>query len=374
MQSFRLGSIFGFEIRIDLSWFIIFFLILWTLTASVFPDNYPGLAQGTYIAMGVAGTLLFFASLLAHELSHSIVARGKGIPVEGITLFVFGGMSRTRMEAETPGDEFQIAGVGPLVSLVLAGLFGLLWWIGTNAGWPVPVNAVTAYLALINLFLAIFNLLPGFPLDGGRLFRSIVWKVTNNLTKATRIASWGGKFLGYLLIGLGIFQIFGANILGGFWLILIGWFLNNAAELSYQEQLIRTGLEGVRAREVMTPNPETVPSDLILQQLVDEYFLHRRYQAFPVTENHQLVGIITLNQVKDVPRDEWNRQTVKDTMTPVEKGAVVRPEEQMSQVLQKMQESGARRVLVARNGQLQGIITANDVANWLRRKRDLGER
>ncbi|ARV59420.1 site-2 protease family protein [Nostocales cyanobacterium HT-58-2] len=371
MQAFRLGSIFGFEIRIDLSWFLIFFLILWTLTVNVFPAEYPGLSNATYIGMGVVGTLLFFASLLAHELSHSLVARMKGIPVEGITLFALGGISRMRKEAERPGDEFQIAGVGPLTSVVIAALFGLLWWLGSSAGWSAAVNGVTAYLAFINFILAIFNLLPGFPLDGGRLFRSMIWKVTGNLKKATRMASASGKFLSYLLISLGIWQVFGAGLLSGLWLILIGWFLYNAAENSYQELLLRTSLEGVQARDLMTPHPETVQSDLNLQDLVDEYFLHRRYKAFPVIQNDRPVGIISLNQVRKIPRDEWTHRSVGETMTPAQKGVIVFPEETMLEILQKMEESGEKRVLVARNGVLEGIITANDVASWLQRRQEL---
>jgi Zn-dependent protease/CBS domain-containing protein len=373
MQGFRLGSIFGFEIRVDLSWFIIFFLILWTFIGSVFPANYPRLSQETYIVMGIVTTLLFFASLLAHELSHSLVAKAKGIEVEGITLFAFGGVSRTRTEAETPGDEFQIAGIGPLTSVLLAALFGLLYWIGRSAGWSIAVNGVTGYLASINLILAIFNLLPGFPLDGGRLFRSIVWKITGNLKKATRIASLGGQFFGYLLITWGLVQLFGGIILNGLWLILIGWFLNNAAQYSYQQLLVRTDLERVPVRQLMTPSPETVPPDLTLQELVEDYFLRQRYQAYPVTENERPLGIITLNRVKEIPRQEWERRTVRETMIPVEKDVLVAPEETMPQVLQKMEASGARRALVARNGILEGIITANDVASWLRRRRDLGE-
>jgi Zn-dependent protease/CBS domain-containing protein len=372
MQGFQLGSIFGFEIRVDLSWFLIFFLILWTFISSVFPANYPGLSQGTYIIMGVVTTLLFFASLLAHELSHSFVARAKGIPVEGITLFIFGGVSHTRMDAETPGDEFQIAGVGPLTSVLLSVLFGLLYWLGRSAGASVAVNGVTGYLASINLILAIFNLLPGFPLDGGRLFRSIIWKITGNLKKATRIASWGGKFFAYLLIAWGLVQLFGGLIFNGLWLIFIGWFLYNAAESSYREVELQTSLEGVRVNQVMTPNPETVSPDLTLRELVDEYFLQRRYQSYPVTQSDRPLGIITLNRVKEIPQDEWNRRTVRQTMISAEKDVIVTPEEKMPQVLQKMTESGARRVLVARNNRLEGMITASDVANWLRRRRDLG--
>ncbi|ODH02979.1 peptidase [Nostoc sp. KVJ20] len=372
MQGFRLGSIFGFEIRIDLSWLLIVFLILWTLSAGLFPANYPGLSNATYFGMGLVATFFFFASLLAHELSHSLVARTKGIPVEGITLFIFGGVSRTRMDAERPDDEFQIAIIGPLTSLVLAAFFGLVAYIGTNAGWSVVVTGVASYLGTINLILAIFNMLPGFPLDGGRVFRSLIWKYTGNQKKATKIASTSGKWLAYLLIALGFWELFGSALLSGLWLILIGWFLYNAAEAGYEELLIRTSLEGVKAQEIMTPHPETVNADLTLQDLVDKYFLSRRYQSFPVTEDSHPIGIITLNQVKDIPREEWIYRTVRDAMISTDTRVTARPEEQMSQVLEKMQESGVRRVLVTQNGSLKGIITANDVAHWLRRQRDLG--
>jgi len=375
MTGFRLGSIFGFEIRIDLSWLLIFFLILWTLTAQLFPFNYPGLPSSTYIVMGVTGTLLFFASLLLHELSHSFVAKSKGIPVEGITLFAFGGVSHTRMEAETPGDEFQIAGVGPLTSLGLAGLFGLLASVGQNAGWSVAVTGVAAYLSGINVLLAIFNLLPGFPLDGGRLFRATVWKLTNNLERATRIASTGGRLFGYLLIALGFWQLFSPvpNFTGGLWTILIGWFLNNAATASYRDLLIRTALEGAQAREVMTLKPETVPADLNLQELVDRYFFNRNYQSFPVMEDSHPIGMVTVNQVKQVPREEWSQHSVREMMVPSEQGITVRPNEDMTKVLEKMQETRSRRLLVTTDGTLEGIISATDVANWLQRKREFGD-
>ncbi|BAZ27969.1 hypothetical protein NIES4074_03990 [Cylindrospermum sp. NIES-4074] len=373
MQGLRLGTFYGFEIRIDLSWLVIFFLVLWTLTVGLFPTNYPGLSNTTYLGMGIVATLLFFASLLAHELSHSFVARAKGIPVEGITLFLFGGVSRTRMDAETPGDEFQIAIIGPLTSVVLAAFFGLIWYLGKTAGWSVVVTGIAFYLASINLALAIFNMLPGLPLDGGRVLRSLLWKYTGSQRKATQIASIGGQWLAYLVIALGFWQLFGSALLSGLWFILIGWFLHNAAEISYEEVLLRTSLQGVRAREIMTPYPETVNAEMTLQELVDKYFLTRRYHSFPVTEDSHPIGIITLNQVKDVPREEWIYRTVKDIMIPCSNGVTAFPEEQMSQVLSKMQESGVRRVLVTQNGSLKGIITANDVAIWLQRQREFGK-
>lgn len=373
MGDFRLGSILGFEIRLDFSWFIIFFLILWVFTFAVFPANFPGLSTVTYIVMGVSGTLLFFASLLAHEISHSLVARAKGIPVEGITLFIFGGMSRTRLEAEKPGDEIQIAGIGPLSSLLIGAIFFGIAWLGLRGGWSLAIVGVAQYLALLNVLLAVFNLLPGFPLDGGRLFRAAVWKFTGDYTKATRWATTGGKWLAYALIAFGLLSVFQGN-LGGLWLILIGWFLRNAAIASYQQHLLQTVLESVRARDAMTPDPETVPPDLTLQELVDEHFLRRRYHAFPVARDDRPLGLITLAQVKEVPREEWPRRTVAETMTPAEEESVtVQPEERMSNVLEKMERSGARRVLVTRDGHLEGIITAGDVAGWLQRARELEE-
>lgn len=373
MQGFRLGSVSGFEIRVDLSWLLIFFLVLWTLSVGWFPSTYPGLENTAYFGMGIVATLLFFASLLAHELSHSFVARAKGITVEGITLFIFGGVSRTRMDAENPSDELQIAIAGPLVSTLLAGGFGLIWYISINAGWSAIVTGIASYLASINLILAIFNMLPGFPLDGGRVLRSLIWQYTGDKRKATRIASTGGKWLGFLLIALGFWQMFNYRIVGGLWFILIGWFLSSAAEASYEELVLRTSLQGVRAREIMTPYPETVSADLTLQELVDKYFLSRRYQSFPVIEDAQPIGIITLNLVRDIPRSEWGYRTVKDTMIPINEKVAAYPEEQMTQVLQKMQESTVRRVLVTKNGLIQGIITANDIARWLQRQREFGQ-
>lgn len=371
MGGFRLGSVLGFEIRIDYSWFVIFFLVLWSFSAGVFPAQYPELSSATYIAMGTIGTLLFFASLLAHELSHSVVARMKGIPVEGITLFIFGGMARTSMESETPEDELAIAGVGPLASLVIAALFGGLWWVGERLGWSPAVTGVSMYLGYLNVILAVFNLLPGFPLDGGRLFRGVVWKITGDLTKATRWASNGGKLLGYLLMGLGILQTFAGAVLGGLWMLFIGWFLRGAAEASYTQHILQRLLEGIRADTVMTPDPETVAPDISLRRLVEEGFLRRRYQSFPVVRDGHLLGLITLKQVKDIPRADWDERTAGDTMTPVEDGIVVEPATRMTEVLKTMQENGTQRLLVASGNRLEGIISSTDIAGWVQRSQEL---
>ncbi|MGD8395851.1 MAG: site-2 protease family protein [Candidatus Eiseniibacteriota bacterium] len=369
MRGIRVGSILGLEIRIDYSWFIIFFLILWTLTFGVFPARVPGLSTGTYAAMGIIGTLLFFASLLAHEISHSLVARARGVPVEGITLFVFGGMAHTRMEAESPGDEFAIAGVGPLASIIIAGLFGGIAATTGLIGAGQPVAAVAGYLAFINLAIAVFNLLPGFPLDGGRLFRAAVWRWKHDLRLATRWATAGGKALGYGLIVLGFVQFFAGNLVGGLWLVFIGWFVRTAAEASFAQHVLRSSLEGLRARDVMADQPETVPADMSLHEFVDQWVLRGRHRGYPVMRNGEPVGIVHLDSVKDVPREQWDSRKVADVMAAIDPTSVVAPEESMTQVLGRVGQVDGKRVLVMQDGALRGIITRADLARWIERAR-----
>ena len=368
----RLGSILGFEVRIDYSWFVIFFLILWSLSAGVFPDALPDQPGSLYLAMGTAATLLFFASLLAHELSHSLVARTKGIPVEGITLFIFGGVAHTRMEAEEPVDELLIAGIGPVVSFALGALFLGVAALATATGWPPATARVAEWLGVINVVLAVFNLLPGFPLDGGRLFRALAWKSTGDLTKATRWATNAGKGVGYLLMGLGILQAFAGAVMGGLWLVFIGWFLRGAADMSFQQHLLGEVLEGVRAGDLMTREPESVPPEMTVQELVDDHFLKRRYQSFPVVDRGALAGLVTLDQVKSLDRGAWPGTPVSEIMIPRSSAVVVDPAASMSQVLEEMRDAGARRVLVARDGDLVGLVSGSDVLGWAQRARELG--
>lgn len=369
MRGFRLGRIFGFEIRIDFSWFILFALILWSFSTMVFPASVPGRDAIGYFAMGLAGTLLFFVSLLAHELSHSFVARAKGIPVDGITLFLFGGMAHTRTEAQTPGDEFQIAVVGPLMSMFVAVVLALVWYAAALSGWSPAVGAVAQYIAGLNVLLAVFNLLPGFPLDGGRLFRAVLWKITGDVSRATHVASIGGRWLGYALVGFGLWLAFSGNVIGGLWLVFIGWFLRNAAVASYEQHVLLGALSGVRARQAMTERPETVPADASVQELMDEYFMRRRHSAYPVVERGATLGLVTLQAVRDVPREDWPARTARDIMVPADATLVVGPEEGLIEVLDRLRATPARRVLVMRDGELLGIITANDVAFWLNRAR-----
>jgi Zn-dependent protease/predicted transcriptional regulator len=367
-KGFRLGRVIGFDIRIDSSWFILFALILWSFSTLVFPASAPGFPPVMYPIMGLAGTLLFFASLLAHELAHAVVARMKGIPVDGITLFLFGGMAHTRTEAETAGDEFQIAVVGPLMSLFVAVLLAGVWYVGGSLGWSTAVLAVAQYIAALNIILAVFNLLPGFPLDGGRLFRAAIWKVTGDVRLATKWASFGGRWLGIALIALGAWMAFSGNVIGGLWLVFIGWFLRNAAISSYQQHMLLSVLGGVRAADAMSSEPETVPADASVQELMNEYVMRRRHSAYPVLHDGVPLGIVTLDALRVVPRAEWSTRTARDLMVPAS-AITVRPEQHLLDVIDTMKATKARRVLVVGNGTLLGIISASDIGFWLQRAR-----
>jgi Zn-dependent protease/CBS domain-containing protein len=367
MGGFRLGSVLGFEIRIDYSWFIIFFLILWTFTFGVFPAAVPGLGLGAYLVMGGLGTILFFASLVAHEVAHSVVARRRGVPVEGITLFVFGGMAHTRMEAETPGDEFAIAGIGPVASLAIAGLFGLISMAAAGAGWHPGVGAVARYLAFINVALAVFNLLPGFPLDGGRLFRAAAWRYTGDLRLATRWSSNGGKVVGYLLMVLGLLQAFAGAIIGGLWFLFIGWFVRTAADAGFRQHVVRESLEGVAARRLMTPDPHSVPEATTIAEFVQDFILEGRHRAYPVVRDGRPLGLVTLDRVRAAPRDEWETLTVTGVMRALDEEMVVTPDERMTTVLERFGGADRGRLLVVEDGELVGIITRSDLARWVER-------
>jgi len=364
----RLGAVSGFEVTLDYSWFILFFLILSTFTGGIFPAQAPGLSRPEYFLMGLTGTFLFFGSLLLHELAHAFMARRKGLEIEGITLFIFGGMARVKRDAESPGDEFLIAGVGPLASFLLAGIFSGLARIGGAFELGLGATVLLEYLGFLNLVLALFNLFPGFPLDGGRLLRAVVWRVTGSLRKATQIATLSGRLLGWGIVGLGVFSIVvGGGFVGGLWLVFIGWFLTHAARSSYQQLLLVEMMGPLTAREVMSPDPESVPPDLPVGDLVHDYFLRRPYNSFPVIDDGVVVGLVTLGQVKQIPREAWDEFVVGGIMSPLVDTILVAPETPMPQVLERMRETNTRRVLVAREWELMGIISASDVARWLDR-------
>ena len=371
-RGFGIGRWFGFEVRIDYSWFVIFALVLWTFSATVFPAELPGYSTVAYAAMGLAGTLLFFLSVLLHELSHSAMARSRGIEVEGITLFIFGGVAQTSMEAEEAIDEFLLTVVGPLSSIALAGLF---WALSIGADFFAlgePTIAVATYLAWLNGILAAFNMLPGFPLDGGRIFRSTVWHFTGNLEKATRWASRGGRVVGYLLIGLGLFELFMGELVGGLWSAFIGWFLSNAADASWRQFRARKTLSRIPVSRVMVRDPLTLPAGMPVERAVEVCFQRRPHSAYPVTEEGRLVGMVSLDHVKDVPRERWGETTVHDLMRPIENVPTVDPRQSLDEVVSGLKMDEHSRILVVQDGVLLGVVTLGDIGAWVSRARELG--
>jgi Zn-dependent protease/CBS domain-containing protein len=363
-----LGRILGVEVRLDYSWFILLFVILGTLAGALFPAYAPEVSPLGHLAMGVAGSLLFVLSLLLHELGHAVTARLRGIEVEGITLFIFGGMARTRREVDRPLDEFLVAAMGPVVSLALAAGFYSAGSLALSRGLGPGIAVTAETLGYLNLLLAALNLLPGFPLDGGRLLRAGIWFLTGSLRRATKIAAGVGRVLGWaiILVGIWSFLSVGAYV-AGLWMVFIGWFLTQSARASYQNVLLQELLAPLTAREAMSPDPETVGPDLPVDVLIHDFFLRRPYNAFPVVQDDVIVGMVTLNGLQDVPREIWGERVAAEVMIPLEELVLVDPDTPMVTVLERMQDSEARRVLVARDWELSGIISSSDIARWLER-------
>jgi Zn-dependent protease/predicted transcriptional regulator len=370
--SWRVGRIIGIEVRVDSSWAVIALLITYSmyLRASIV---YPDLSGAGAVGIAILSAVLFFGSVLVHELAHALVSQARGIRVQDITLFLFGGATRARVESRGPGDEFLIAAVGPLTSGILAGLFGTIAGLGGDV-LSRPLAGTLGYLAWTNLLLAGFNLVPGFPLDGGRLLRSAIWKATGSFNRATRIASLAGQGVGWLLVAAGVAWLLAGDLAGGIWFAFIGWFLVQAARASYQELQLRDMLRGVEAEDVMAGNLLRIPPDLSLQDAVDDYFMRYDHSAFPVDEQGRTIGLLTLRGVRRVPREQWPSRRVRDFMVPLGDQVVVAPDARMDAVLGKLEDGEAGRVLVVQDGEVVGIITPTDLTRWLRRWRALDTR
>jgi Zn-dependent protease/CBS domain-containing protein len=367
--SWRVARIAGIEVRIDSSWAVIALLITYSMYLRV-TLVYPDTPTGEAVALGILGSVLFFGSVLVHELAHALVSQARGIRVQDITLFLFGGATRARVESRGPTDEFLIAVVGPLTSGALAVLFGIIASVGRDV-LPTPLAGTFGYLAWVNLLLAVFNLIPGFPLDGGRVLRSAIWRATGSFARATRIASMSGQAVGWLLVALGVVSLLAGNLAGGIWFAFIGWFLVQAARASYQELQLRHMLRGVEAEDVMARDLLRIPPELSLQDAVDDYFMRYDHGAFPVEEQGRTIGLLTLRGVRRAPKDQRSSQRARDLMVPLGDQVVVAPDDRMDDVLGKLQDSEAGRVLVVQDGEVVGIITSSDLTRWLRRWRAL---
>jgi Zn-dependent protease/CBS domain-containing protein len=367
--SWRVGRIAGIEVRIDSSWVVIALLITYSMYLQI-SRVYEDTSSGAAVALAILSTVLFFGSVLVHELAHALVSQARGIRVQDITLFLFGGATRARVESRGPGDEFLIALVGPLTSGLLAALFGIVAGLGRDV-LSTPLAGTLGYLAWTNLLLAAFNLIPGFPLDGGRLLRSAIWKASGSLARATHIASLSGQGVGWLLVAGGVAWLLAGDLAGGIWFGFIGWFLVQAARSSYQELQLQQLLRGVEAEDVMAGDLLRIPPELSLQDAVDDYFMRYDHGAFPVDEQGRTIGLLTLRGVRRVPRNEWPTRRVRDHMVPLSEQVVVAPDARMDGVLGKLQDGEAGRVLVVQDGEVVGIITPSDLTRWLRRWRPL---
>ena len=368
----KLFKLLGFEVRVDWSWIIIAILIAWSLSKGLFPSYYKNLSPQTYWWMGIIGALGLFLSIIVHEFSHSLVARRYGLPMKGITLFIFGGVAEMEEEPASAKVEFMVAIAGPISSILIALIFYGIHAAGKQAGLAQPINGVVAYLAMINGILAVFNLLPAFPLDGGRVLRSILWGVKKNLRWATYVSSRIGSGFGILLIVLGVIQVFRGNFIGGMWWFLIGMFLQGAAKASYQQLLTRRALEGEPVRRFMKTDAVTVPPSISLERLVEEYVYKYHFKMFPVVQDHdRLLGCVTTKQIKEIPREEWSRRTVGDVASQCTPENTIGPHADAMKALSIMKQTGNSRLMVVEGGRLLGIIALKDLLELLSLKVEL---
>lgn len=367
-QAIVLGRILGITIRLDYSWFLIFVLMAWTLAVGYYPTEFPGWAAGQYWVIGALTAVMLFVSVLLHELGHSVVARQYGVGVQSITLFVFGGLAQITGEPPSAVAEFWIAIAGPAVSFALAVLFRILQPATAVA---VPLLALVKYLAYINGALAIFNLIPGFPLDGGRVLRAVVWQVTGNLRRATLIAANVGRLIAFLFILGGVFQILAGHFVDGLWIAFVGWFLESAAASQVQQQMLQSLLAGHKVFQAMNRQYTAVSPDITLRDLADRHILGSGLRSFIVTQNEHVVGLSTLHQVKEVPQDQWRTTTVSRIMIPTERMRRIQPEADLITAIEQMDRDGVNQLPVMTGQRILGMLSRGDIIAYLRTLQEL---
>lgn len=372
-RSFKLLTLFNIPIEINYSWFIILCLVIFTLARGYFPSTNPELPTPAYWLMAAVAALLLFASLLAHELSHSLVAVRNNLPIHGITLFVFGGVAHLEKEPPSPAIEFKMAVAGPAMSFSLAVVFFALTQTLFNLGAPTYVISISNYLFVLNLVVGIFNLIPGFPLDGGRILRAAIWAFTNNLKTATGIASAFGKGFAFFLIAVGFLNLFSGAAISGIWLIFIGFFLQEAAEVSYRQVVMKKVLTGICVGNLMTRNVITVPAGITLDKLIDDYFFRFRFTTFPVVEDDTLLGLVTLHRVKEIERDKWPQTTAGEILIPVSEPLTTNENIEATDALVKMAGNGVGRLLVIEDSKLIGILSQRDIMRLFEFKAEIEE-
>jgi Zn-dependent protease len=366
----RLGKIFGIPIGVHYTWFMIFALVTLSLATAYFPDRYPGWSGMGYWAVGLLTSVLFFASVVFHELAHSVVALAWGIPVKSITLFIFGGVAGIGRDPDRPLAEFLIAIAGPISSLLLALGFGILWLTGRFLD-MTPVAALGLYLGGINLSLAFFNMIPGFPLDGGRVFRSVVWAWTGNMGRATRWAAGVGRAIAVLMIIGGAIMLLMGNWTNGLWLAFIGWFLDNAASQTAQQAWVREALEGYTASDFTSSSCQTVDGNTPLDWIVRDYVLPRGQSCFMVNNGAQAAGVATLGQIQRVPRQQWGWTPIRDIMSPLSSLKPVKASDAAYRVLERMLAESQSLLPVVDDGRFLGLVRQDSLMQFAKRRASL---
>jgi Zn-dependent protease/predicted transcriptional regulator len=365
-NSFVIGKIKGIMIEINISWFIIFALVTYSLAASYFPVNYPEMDPTSRWVLGIIISLMFFVSVLLHELSHSLVSVSLGIPIKKITLLIFGGIAQIEKEPDEPIKELKIAIAGPAMSIFLFALFMLLANIFIYIGAPEVVVVPFAYLSSVNLVLAIFNLVPAFPMDGGRVLRALIWHFSGDLQKATKFSSDMGRLFAYFLIFTGVFLILSNDFLNGIWLAFIGWFINQMSQSSYQSMVMSDIFDKIHISEFMTDKVVVVDYHISVQELVDSYFYKYKFAIFPVKRNEEIIGIVHAGSVKTLQKESRIQNDVGSIITPLADNFIVSPEDTVSAAMAKLFGNGIGRVLVMDQGNLIGIVSNTDILNYLR--------
>ncbi|MBI5469315.1 MAG: site-2 protease family protein [Deltaproteobacteria bacterium] len=371
-KGIKLFRVLGIRISVDWSWFIIFGVFAWSLAYGYFPFRQPGLTPAAYLALGLISSLLLFSCVLIHELAHSYTANRLGLDIHEITLFIFGGVAELTREPDDPIVELKIAIAGPAASLLLAAVFWGASKLMDASAWPL-VYSVVSYLALINLVLLIFNMIPGFPLDGGRIFRAVWWAKTGDIDRATRIASQIGKGFAMFLILWGFLNIFTGNFTGGLWSVLIGVFVQQAAESGYRQLLIKKTLEGVKVKDIMSKGVIYIPEDKTVAEAVDDYFFKFHFVSFPVTSSGRVVGLISLNNIRALGKESWPTTAVGEIMHPLSAEDVLKPEDDAMEVLTKVSAENGGRFPVVDRGELIGIVSRRDIMKLIEFKSGLGK-
>lgn len=365
-NSLTIGRFFGIPVRLHVSWLLVLALLTTSLAGGYFPQHYPRWSPALHWLLALAASLLFFLSVLLHELAHSVVARARGLSVREIVLFIFGGVSEITEEPKTPGTELLMAAVGPAASLALSLGLGILWILVRR--FSQPLAALVLYLGGINLSLGLFNLMPGFPLDGGRVLRALLWWHSGKMEWATRWASRAGQVLAYGFILLGVWRALTGSMVSGLWIAFIGWFLDSAAQSSYRQMAIRSLLEGHTVGEIMTRGCEALSPDVTLKEIVDRYIFASGRRCLPVTEGGKLVGLVTVHRIQRYPAAEWPGRTAREAMIPREELRSTSPSQALTKALQEMAEDGVNQLPVVEGEQMVGLLTRENITTFLQLK------